>query len=49
EHLFEEYQNSTTKLNHYLINQTMLSIDDLEQYRTYVDHAKLTDILKNNY
>ncbi|CAF4344718.1 unnamed protein product, partial [Rotaria sp. Silwood2] len=49
QHISEEYQNGTSKFNYCLINQTILRIDDIEQYRTYVDHAKLTDILRSNY
>ncbi|CAF3535937.1 unnamed protein product [Rotaria sp. Silwood1] len=48
-HLSEEYQNGISILNRCLINQTVLTVDDIEQYRTYIDHAKLADELRNNY
>ncbi|CAF1341009.1 unnamed protein product [Rotaria sp. Silwood1] len=48
-HLSEEYQNGISILNRCLINQTILSIDDIEQYRTYINHAKLADELRNDY
>ncbi|CAF3606520.1 unnamed protein product [Rotaria sp. Silwood1] len=48
-HLSEEYQSGISILNRCLNNQTVLSIDDIEQYRTCINHDKLADKLRNDY
>jgi hypothetical protein len=47
--LNEEYQNSISTFNRCLTNQTIVNTDDIERYRTSINHAKLADKLKEKY
>ncbi|CAF4184508.1 unnamed protein product, partial [Rotaria sordida] len=45
-HLSEEYEQSILRLNRCLLNETVLSNEDLKQYQTCIDHANLANDLK---
>ncbi|CAF4333156.1 unnamed protein product, partial [Rotaria sp. Silwood2] len=47
--LNEEYQSSISTFNRCLTNQTVLNIEDIERYQTFINHAKLADKLKEKY
>ncbi|CAF4867046.1 unnamed protein product, partial [Rotaria sp. Silwood1] len=48
-HLSEEYQNGIAILNRCLNNQTVISINDIEQYQKCIAHAKDADQIRNDY
>ena len=48
-HLSEEYEQGTTTLNRCLKNQTIVSDQDIKQYQTRIDHAKLVENLSEEH
>ncbi|CAF3393714.1 unnamed protein product, partial [Rotaria socialis] len=48
-HLSEEYEQSIQKLNHCLLSEAILCNEDLKQYQTCIDHAKLADDLREDH
>ncbi|CAF5099645.1 unnamed protein product [Rotaria sp. Silwood1] len=48
-HLSEEYEEGVSFMNRCLMNQTILSNEDVRQYQSYIDHAKLADELRQTH
>ncbi|CAF3967980.1 unnamed protein product, partial [Rotaria sordida] len=48
-HLSEEYEKGVSYMNRCLMNQTILSNEDICQYQSYIDHAKLADELRESH
>jgi flagellar biosynthesis GTPase FlhF len=46
-HLSDEYENGISILDRCLINQTIINIEDIQQYQTCIDHFKLVDELRS--
>ncbi|CAF4958277.1 unnamed protein product [Rotaria sp. Silwood1] len=46
-HMSDEYQAGISALNRCLMNQTVLTDEDIQQYKTCIEHAKLAEKLKN--
>ena len=49
QHLSTKYEEGTSTLKRCLMNQTVLTNEDIEQYQTYIDHAKEADELRSEH
>ncbi|CAF1389902.1 unnamed protein product [Rotaria sordida] len=45
-YLLEEYQTATLEMNRCLINQTVISNKDIQQYQIYIQHSQEAEILR---
>ncbi|CAF4908972.1 unnamed protein product, partial [Rotaria sp. Silwood1] len=48
-HLTEEYRAATSTLNRCLVNQTVVSDKDLQQYQACIQHSKEAEILRTDH
>lgn len=48
-HLVDEYQNGISAFDHCLRDQTLLTIEDIQRYQTYISHFQIVDEWKENH
>ena len=48
-HLSDEYEKGTLMLDRCLIDQNILTVNDIKQYQTYIDHANQAEQLRNDH
>ena len=49
QHLSAEYEEGTSTLNRCLMNQTVLTNEDIEQYQIHIEHAKQANELRSEH
>ena len=48
-HLSNEYQNTVAMFDRCLINQTILNVEDIQQYQTCIAHFQLVEALRDSH